>query len=406
MSEAAAGDPSLTGQPVRRVSCAGAELTLLGTAHVSASSARAVERLLASGDYQAVALELCESRHASLTDPDSVARMDLFRVIREGRAGMVAAGLALGAFQQRLAEQFGIRPGAEMLAALQQARRQDMPVLLIDRELGVTLARLRASLPWWRRPALLTGLAMSVFSSARVEESEIERLKQGDMLESVFSEFASRSEGLYRTLITERDRFMAARLVREIAARGLQRVLVVVGAGHMAGLTAALEDPPAAPGVELERLARVPPRRRWPRYLAWAVVGAVLAGFGAGFARSPGVGWAMVVDWVLINGVLCALGAALALAHPLTVLGSFVAAPLTSLNPTIGAGFVSAAIELSLRRPRVGDFARLRNDVARPGGWWRNRVARTLLVFLFSTVGSALGTWLAGVRIAGRLLGH
>jgi len=406
VAEAAAGDASLDGQPVRRVRCAGAELTLLGTAHVSAASARAVERLVASGDYQAVALELCESRHAALTDPDRVAGMDLFRVIREGRAGMVAAGLALGAFQQRLAEQFGIRPGAEMLAALEQARRRGLPALLIDREIGVTLARLRASLPWWRRPALLAGLAMSVFSSARVEESEIERLKQGDMLESVFSEFASHSDGLYRTLISERDRFMAARLVREIAARRLERVLVVVGAGHLAGLAAALEDPPASPDAELEQFARVPPRARWPRYLAWAVVAAVLAGFGAGFARSPGMGWAMVVDWVLINGVLCALGTTLALAHPVTVLGSFVAAPLTSLNPTIGAGFVSAAIELFLRRPRVGDFARLRDDVARLGGWWRNRVARTLLVFLFSTVGSALGTWLAGVSIAGRLLSH
>ena len=131
----------------------------------------------------------------------------------------------------------------------------------------------------------------------------------------------------------------------------------------------------------------------------------MLLGFGIGFARSPELGWQLVWDWVLINGALSALGALIAAAHPLTIVTAFVAAPITSLNPTIGAGMVTAGVEVWLRRPRVGDFSRLRHDTTELRGWWRNRVSRTLLVFLFSTLGSAAGTYLAGFRIFGRLTG-
>ncbi|WP_455199215.1 hypothetical protein, partial [Kaarinaea lacus] len=128
-------------------------------------------------------------------------------------------------------------------------------------------------------------------------------------------------------------------------------------------------------------------------------------GFTIGFSRSPELGWTLVADWVLINGGLAALGAIIALAHPLTIIGAFLAAPLTSLNPTIGAGMVTAAIEVYFRRPKVGDFSHLRRDTTSVKGWWTNQVTRTLLVFLFSTIGSAIGTYLAGFRIFGRLSG-
>ena len=132
---------------------------------------------------------------------------------------------------------------------------------------------------------------------------------------------------------------------------------------------------------------------------------AILGVFVYGFTRSPELGWNLVWDWVLINGGLSALGSAIAAAHPLTVLVSFCAAPLTSLNPTIGAGMVAAAAELILRRPSVGDFASLRDDVTTLRGWWRNRVSHILTVFILASLGSAIGTYVAGFRIVGRLVG-
>jgi len=380
-------------------------VTLLGTAHVSRASAEQVESMLESGEYDAVAVELCPSRYNALIDPDALARMDLFRVIRDGKASMVAASLALGAYQQRLAEQFDIEPGAEQRAAVEYARGNHRPVLLIDREIGVTLKRVIHNVPWWRRFGIFAGLLASVLSKEEVSEAEIEGLKEGDMLETTFAEFAEDRQDLYRPLIDERDHYMAARLLQEVEEAGHENILAVVGAGHLKGIRRYLEQGVPDPTATITELEHLPMPSRWPRLIPWVIVGLVLLGFGIGFARSPELGWQLVWDWVLINGALSALGALLAAAHPLTIATAFVAAPITSLNPTIGAGMVTAAVEIWLRRPRVGDFSRLRHDTTELKGWWRNRVSRTLLVFLFSTLGSAAGTYLAGFRIFGRLTG-
>jgi len=380
-------------------------VTILGTAHVSRTSADEVTRLLATGDYDAVAVELCPSRHNALINPDSLAKLDLFEVIKSGKAPMVTASLALGAYQQRLAEQFGIEPGAEMRAAVNSARERGMPVLLIDREIGITLKRIYRQVPWWKRLTLFSGLVASVVTSEEVTEEEIERLKEGDLLETTFAQFADQQADLYAPLIDERDQYMAARLRQETDANPPEHVLAVVGAGHMRGIQGYLENPNGAPTELVQALDALPKPSRWPKLIPWVIVALLLVGFGIGFARSPDLGLQMVADWVLINGGLAALGALIAAAHPLTVVGAFLAAPLTSLNPTIGAGMVTAAIEIFLRRPKVEDFGHLRQDATHLKGWWRNRVTRTLLVFIFSTIGSAIGTYVAGFRIFGRLAG-
>lgn len=400
--------PAVTTQPVEEIEAAGVHFTLLGTAHVSKASADEVERLLASGDFDAVAIELDTDRHAAIKDPDRWKRLDLFQVFRQGRAGAVMAGLALGAFQQRLADQVGIQPGQEMRVAIEAAGRQELPLLLVDRDIGITLRRIYANVPWWRRLTLVAGLLASVVSGEEIDAEEIEKLKEGDILEATFNEFAESSRELYEPLIAERDRYMAARLQEETVTEDGPRygkVLVVLGAGHLRGvgqhLRGGLITDPQAVRSQLEEVKRP---SLWPRLLPWALVALILAGFAAGFLRSPDLGLALVGDWFLINGVLAAIGAAVALAHPLTVLGSLLAAPFTSLNPLVGAGMVAAGLELWLRKPTVSDFENLRRDVTTARGWWRNRAARTFLVFLFVTLGSAAGTYLAGARVLTRLL--
>jgi len=381
-----------------------AELTLLGTAHVSRASANMVRTLLEDGEYDAVAVELCRSRYSALMDPGSLSRMDLFSVIRERRVYMVVASLALSAYQQRLADQFGIEPGAEQRMAIRLAREQDLPLLLVDREIGITLRRLTRNLSWWRRYTLFVGLLVAMLSRDQITEEEVERLKEGDVLETTFAELAEDRRDLFVPLIEERDRYMAARLRAEIAEKGYHRVLAVVGAGHLDGVARSLRADEGDPAGRLDALEWVPPPSFWPRLLPWLVVAVILAGFTYGFIRNPALGWEMVLEWVLINGSLAATGAALAGGHPLSVLTGFLAAPLTSLNPTIGVGMATAGVELSLRRPSVGDFSRLRSDVSHYTGWWRNRVSRVLLVFMLSTLGSIIGTYVAGFRIVEKLL--
>jgi len=380
-------------------------VTLLGTAHVSRSSAEKVAELLATGNYDAVAVELCPSRYNALLNPDSLAKMDLFKVIREGRVTLVMASLALGAYQQRLADQFGIEPGAEQREAIRIARESHRPLLLIDREISTTLKRVAGNLSLWKRLGLFTGLLAGILSKEEVSESEIEQLKEGDILETTFAEFAEDRQDLYLPLIDERDRYMAARLREEIEQKGHENLLVVVGAGHMQGIARYLEQQQEAPARIISELDRLPKPSRWPKFIPWVIVTLIITGFIIGFLRSTDLGWQMVGDWVLINGGLAALGALIAAAHPLTTLTAFVAAPITSLNPAIGAGMVTAATELYIRKPTVADFGALRSDTTSLKGWWHNRVSRTLLIFFLSTMGSAIGTYFAGFRIIQRLAG-
>jgi pheromone shutdown-related protein TraB len=389
-------------EPVREIERDGVHYTLLGTAHVSRASVDAVRSHLESGEFDAVAIELCESRHKALTDTGAWREMNLFSIIREGKAGMMMASLALSAYQRRIAEQFGIEPGAEMKAAMDAAERTGLPLQLIDREIGITLKRTSRRLSWWQRWMLTNGMIVSLFSRERISEEDIERLKQGDILNETFREFATSSPKLYETLIEERDRYMAARLLQDNAGKPGRRVLAVVGAGHLGGIAGALQSE-REPDRTTARLDRMPPPSKIWKLLPWLILVAVLSGFAIGFSRSPELGWALIATWVVVNGTLSALGAAIARAHPVTVLTGLLAAPLTSLNPTVGAGMVTGAVEAWLRKPKLGDFESLRDDVVRLSGWWRNRVARVFLVFFLSNLGSAVGTWVAGLSMIRQL---
>ncbi|MFC1696636.1 TraB/GumN family protein, partial [Pseudomonadota bacterium] len=359
-------------QPIRRISRDGVEYTLLGTAHVSRASAEAVKEMASSGAFDAVAVELCQARYDALTAERKWTDLDLYRIIREGKAGLVMANLALSAYQRRIAEQFGIEPGAEMRAATVAAKEHNLPLQLIDRDLATTLRRSYASVPWYKRIYMMTGLALGMVSSEEIDEESIEKLKEGDILESTFTEFAEQSPELFEALIAERDRYMAARLREENLAASHTKVLVVIGAGHMEGLARHLETDDADPQEERRQLEAMPARSRWPKVLPWAIMALVLAGFFIGFSRSPELGWQLVFFWVAINGGLAALGALIARGHPLTILSALIAAPLTSLNPTIAAGMVTGLVESWLRKPKVSDLENLRFDITTAKGWFRN----------------------------------
>ncbi|HET9484014.1 MAG TPA: TraB/GumN family protein [Xanthomonadales bacterium] len=406
---------------MRRVERDGVEYLLLGTAHVSRASADAVRDLVEREHFDAIAVELCLPRATALLEPEASAAIDLLTVIREGRAAVVGAGLALGAYQRRLAQQFGIEPGAEMKAAIEGARAKSTPYWLIDRDVGTTLRRTRAAVGFWDRLKITGGLIASVLDDSEVDEASIERLKQGDVLAGTFAEFAEQSPALFEALIAERDRYMAARLRQESALAKAEdpirfaedpaaldrprRVLAVVGAGHLDGLARHLAQEQAEPAAVLAPLRADPPASKFGKWFGWFLIAFVLVGFGYGFAQGQAVGLEVLAIWVLTTGVLGAVGAAVAGAHPLSIAAAFVASPLTPLHPALASGMVSAAVELWVRKPRVGDFEQLRDDVGTLRGWWRNRVARILLVFFLTSLGTAAGVWIAGFKMAARLTG-
>jgi len=399
-------ESNIVSEPLTIIELDGRKITILGTAHVSRASVDKVQELIATNEYDAVAIELCPNRHKAIIDPDAMAKMDLFKVVKSGQASMVAASLALSAYQQRMADQFGIEPGAEMKIAITDARAANLPIALIDREIGITLKRVYRNIPWWKRFGLFSGLFASIITREEVTEKQIEHLKEGDVLESTFSQFAEDEKHLFKPLIHERDQFMSASLIKELRENDYQHILAIVGAGHMNGMDKLLKSRTIEqPGQLIDELNTIPEGSKWLSYLPWAIVALILIGFAIGFSRSPELGLELILDWVLINGGFAALGAAIAMAHPLTILTAFIAAPLTSLNPMIGAGMVTAAAEIYLRKPQVRDFSQLKSDATTLKGWWNNQVTRVLMIFVLSSFGSAIGTYVAGFRIFDRLSG-
>ncbi len=401
-----------TPQPQRIIERDGTRYTLIGTAHVSRASAEAVWNMASSNDYDVIAVELCPARYDALTAERTWTDLDLYDIVRKGKAGLVMANLALSAYQRRIAEQFGIEPGAEMRAAAKAAKHRDVPLQLVDRDLATTLRRSYARVPWYKRIYLMTGLAYGMISSDEIDEEAIERLKEGDILESTFTEFAAQSPELFESLITERDRYMAARLRQENTrsdsekiqtGNAMHNVLVVIGAGHLEGMSRQLQESTEDPALVRSELDQIPPRATWPSIIPWAIMLLVLGGFALGFYRSPELGWDLVLLWSLITGGLAALGALVARAHPLTIVSGFIAAPMTTLNPVVAAGMVTALVESWIRKPKVSDLENLRFDITTVKGWFRNPATRILLVFFFTNLGAAIGTWVAGFKIYGAL---
>lgn len=394
-------------EPIQSLSIGEGTITILGTAHVSRASADKAQELIESKQHDVVCIELCQSRFNAMTDPNALAKMDLFDVIRSGKASMVTASLALGSYQQRMAEQLGIEPGLEMKISIKHAKELDLPVVVIDREVGTTLKRVYHNVPFWKRLYIIAGLFTSVVSRETVSEEEIEKLKTGDLLETTFAQFSEDANDLFVPLIDERDRYMTAKLLQTLKDYPGKNLLAVVGAGHVKGMANYLqkhsEDSSYNPGDVISELDVIPKKRSWFKFIPWIIVALVIFGFYLGFQKGPDLGWSLIWQWIVINGSLSALGAAIAGAHLLTIITAFVAAPITSLNPTIGAGMVTAAMELFIRKPTVNDFSDLRKDTSSAWGWRKNRVARILLIFVLSSLGSAIGTYVAGFRIFGQL---
>jgi pheromone shutdown-related protein TraB len=403
VTEAAAQDStSYAGQPVVELERDGVRYTLLGTAHVSRASIDAVNAAIDSGRFDAVAVELDEQRHKALTNPDALAQLDLVKVIREKKVAPFAANLALAAYQRRLAEQLGIEPGAELKAAATEAVARGLSMQLIDRDVGITFRRIMQGLSWWDRAKLIGSVAAGLFDREDVSEADIERLKEGDMLESSFGEFARETPTLYASLIDERDRYMAAKL-RE-RADGAKHVLAVVGAGHLKGMAKYLAEEQRAPQALTAELVQVRQKRNIP-WITLTLMVLICGGIAWGyFHGGRDLGRDLLLQWVAWTGGLAALGALLARGHVLSILAAAIAAPLKPFRPGLPPGMFSALVEVHLRKPAYPDFLALRDDAQTLAGWYRNRVCRVVLVFLLTNIGSAVGVWISGASILGRLL--
>ena len=371
------------------------QILLIGTAHISQSSVDEVNSVIDQEKPDTVCIELCSSRHQAMLDKDQWKNMDIYKVVREGKSFLLFANLIMTAFQKRLGSQLGVKPGAEMLEAANAAERVGAELILADRDVKITLQRTWRGMTFWGRMKVLSQLLASLFVREEISKEEIEKLKESDALSEAMQMLAEQSPEMKRILIDERDQFMAEKIK---LAKG-KRIVAVVGAGHVKGLTAELERE-----HNLAELETVPPPGKIGIWLKWGIptliVGLVAYGF---FTVETDVSIEMIQRWFLINGTLSALGTAIAFGHPITIATAFVAAPFTSLNPAVAAGWVAGLVEAYLRKPQVRDFESLADDITHLRGFWQNNITRILLVVMFANLGSAIGTFVGGFAIASLL---
>ena len=393
----AAQGPGAAGLPAhaRRLNDRGRDVYLVGTAHVSLESVDDVRQTVELVDPDAICVELCQARYESFTRPDAWQKMNVFKVVKEGKSALLLSHLIMSAFYKRMGDRLGVRPGADMLEGVRLAEERGVDLVLADRDVQVTLKRTWRRLSLWNKLKVLFVLLSSALAEPEVDRKAVDDLKQADRLEDVLMEFAKAFPAVKESLIDERDIYLAQR-IRE--AEGA-RVVAVVGAGHVPGIARAIEREQS-----LDALEEVPEPSLWARSVKWVVPVLILAIIAYGF-YSAGAAHSLesISIWVLVNGVLAAAGAALALGHPVTVLAAFLAAPITSLNPTIAAGWVSGLVQAWVKKPTVADLEGMSEVVtAFPKGLWRNPVSRILLVVVFSNLGSTLGTFIGGSWIAAR----
>jgi pheromone shutdown-related protein TraB len=384
---------------VHRVEIAGRVLWLVGTAHVSQRSVDLVREVIEREQPDAVCIELDPGRYEALSQEKKFEEQDLRDVLRRKQLATLMLNLILASYQRRLGLQLGVAPGSELLEAAKVAEANGIAISLCDRDVRITLRRAWQSLSWLERFRLITELGASLFESPEVSEDELARIRDQDVVTEVMNELGRLMPDLKRVLIDERDAYLA----HEILETPGQKIVAVVGAGHIDGMKGRLEREER---TDLDAIREIPPTSPWWKIVGWAIPLVIIGSIATiAFTQGAAAAGENALIWFLANAIPSGLGALVALAHPLTVLAAAISAPFTSLSPLIGAGYVAAFTQLWALPPRVADFRTVGDDLAIPARWWQSRLMRIFLVFVLTTLGSLLGTWAGGVGVIRNLIG-
>ncbi|HEY9595183.1 MAG TPA: TraB/GumN family protein [Spirochaetia bacterium] len=370
----------------------GREIVLVGTAHVSRDSVEEVRQAIAEEKPDRVCVELDEGRYTSISEGANWQNLNVGKVIRQGKGFLLMANLVLSSFQRRLGKDLGVKPGEEMIAAIDAAKAAEIPFSLCDRNIQITLRRAWSKTRLWGKMKMLAALVGSAFTNEKLSAEDIEQLKQKDVLQNMMEELASFLPAAKEVLIDERDLYLAARIYQ---AEGT-KLVAVVGAGHLQGIAAHITSfAEKKEVVDVAPLDELPKKSTAGRILPWAIPAVIVVIFALGFIRGGSkMSLDMFLRWLIIHGGLAAVGSAIALAHPLTIVIAFFGAPIGTLNPFGKIGLFTGVAEAFLKKPRVKDVENLSDDVLTFKGFYMNRVTHILIVFFLSTLGAAIGNFI------------
>lgn len=366
----------------------GKEIILVGTVHISKESVDEVREIIEKEKPDVVGVELCQGRFEALKNLKKWEDTNILDIIKQGKIFLFLINLLLSNYQKKLGDKFGVKPGSEFIEAINVAEKENIKIALIDRDIQTTLKRAWNKMKLKEKLKLMFGVFLGFFEEEE-EEDIIEKLQDKDIVNELLNELSKEIPSVKETLIDERDKYIALKILQSDA----KKLVAVIGRGHMDGVKRALSELNKK-GIkrEIKELELVPQKKNSLKYIGYLIpmifFGIVIYGF-----FTKGIEFTMKVFfvWIMVNGTLSALGAALALAHPVSILVAFVAAPITSLNPTIAAGWFAGLSEVKFRKPKIKDFEGL-NSINGFTDLWKNGVTRIILVVAFSNIGSTIGT--------------
>ena len=377
-------------QNITKIEVNGKEIYLIGTAHVSHTSRQDVKDCIDEVKPDSICIELDEERFEAFNNPKRWENTDIIEVIKEKKTGYMLANLILSAYQRRIAKKMDVQAGQEMIQGIESAKEIGANLVLVDRNIQTTFKRIYRKHSFFQKLKLISSLVMSIFDDEDISSDDIESLKQSDALDVALKEVSKEYPVVSEVLIHERDQVLAYKIKN---APG-NKIVAVLGAAHIPGIKEEIYKT-----YDIKELESIPAKKPSAKIIGWIIPLAIIAMILSLFSINSTLGWEQVINWILWNGSLSALGVLLAWGHPLAIIVAFIAAPITSLNPLLAAGWFAGLAEAFIRKPKVKDFENLLDDVNSIKGFYKNRITHILLVVIFANLFSTLGTMIGGFDV-------
>ena len=375
---------------IHRINLEGKEIILLGTAHVSKNSAQQVKDIIETEKPDSVCIELDEQRYKSIKDKAKWRNTDIVKIIKEKKAGFMLTNIILSNYQRKIAEQFEINAGQEMIQGIISAEEIGAKTVLADRNIQTTFTRLWRKVSLWGKVKLISSIMFSLIDDEKITEEDLERMKTEDMLTSALAELSKAFPDLKKYIVDERDQYLAYKIKN---APG-DKVLAVLGAAHTPGVKQELFKE-----QNIKELESIPEKTGFSIVSGWIIPALIILMILLTFSVDKNLGINQVISFILWVGNLAALGTLLALGHVYSAITSFVMAPLSAIHPLLATGWFAGLMEAHIRKPKVEDFENLSKDLYTLKGFWKNKVTRILLVVAFSNIGCTVGIWISGANI-------
>lgn len=366
------------------------EIYILGTAHVSKISKEEVLKTIDENAFDTICIELDQRRYNSLNNPKKWEETNIIDVIKKKQTGFLLANLILSSYQKRVASKINSQSGIEMITAIKEAKEKNIHLELIDRDIQTTFSRIYQKHNLWQKAKLIVSLISAIFDDEEINDKDIEALKQEDILDMALKDIEKAFPIVSEVLIDERNKILAQNIKK---APG-NKILAIVGAAHIPGILKYINE-----DIDITEINNKVIKPKSSKIKGWIIPALIISMIAITCFKNFDQAKNQMLVWLIVNGGLSALGALIAFAHPLSVITAFIAAPITSLNPLLAAGWFAGIMEAYLRKPKVSDLQNIDEAANSLKGLYQNRFTHVLIVVILANIGSSIGTFIAGLDI-------